>query len=177
MGLESREVERRGLPFFIRHLDDEYGKNKWMLMPHQVQGAINGCGDARVTKGIATALEIEAKFDDTTHPNLFVETWSCKERNLLGWIHTSKANWLWYFWMRAGLMLKVDMRRLQYWHSTLCSMREKPVRGYADTYDTWGVAVSRDYVKGHILGTVAVPFDNREWFTDESNRRAKAANA
>lgn len=177
---EMMTVESKAYPIFARHLDDEFGKDQWKLMPGQVQANVPGRGDAICVGGPGKWREVEAKLDRTKHPNLFLEAhhvWPNGKKSD-GWMIGSKASELWYFWLSQGLLLKVPMARLQTWYQgesgNLRLVQQKANRQTADTY---GNLVHRDVIRDVIPGTISVPFDNREWLKDDADRRTETANA
>lgn len=58
---------------------------------------------------------IEVKTDTTPYYNFFLEVWSNRSRETVGWMHTMKCDYLWYYFKGRNTMYSIDLPRLQKW--------------------------------------------------------------
>lgn len=107
-------------------------------------------GDFLVKRcGNAKYIEIKAERKHTG--NLFIETWSNKQRKTLGWFHVCQADWLWYFFLDNNSLYVVPMNSLREWargsHYRLLQFNERKQQAYSQLNDTWGRLVPIDVLK------------------------------
>lgn len=114
-------------------------------------------GDCLVSRD-GDAKYIEIKTEQQYTGNLFIETWSNKSRDTLGWFHACHADWLWYYFLDDRKLYVIPLPTLQKWgHQPTKAPRiecfkEVPQRKYDQRNDTWGRLVPIHIVLKEIEG-------------------------
>lgn len=72
------------------------------------------CGDWIITK-LSQQYGVELKAEARYTGNLFLETWSNLPRRTLGWMYTSHADWLFYFFADTRDLYVIDFPALWQW--------------------------------------------------------------
>lgn len=117
--------------------------------------------------------DLIAKFKDTEtievkaekankYGTLFLESWSNRAYFTHGWMHTSRASLLWYYFVESDELYTVSLDELKRWafahdtersgHSNISRYPERLQSKYVQTNDTWGWSVPicdlQKYVNG-----------------------------
>lgn len=114
-------------------------------------------GDCGFINAFGEDKTIEIKTDTTTYAqkNFFLETMSVVEKNILGWMFTSKADFLFYYFSNRNEEYLFDMPLLKEWFHKLYGTgefqhSERQSSTYSDNgkllYHTKGLAISADVV-------------------------------
>ena len=105
------------------------------------------CGDLLVRRD-ESAKYVELKAERRNeHGNIFIETYSNKSRNTLGWFHACQADWLWYYFIEARELYIIEMAKLREWakqpilRPRLFDFPERQQQRYVQMNDTWGRCV------------------------------------
>jgi hypothetical protein len=98
--------------------------------------------------GKPITLALEVKVDTTRYGNFFLEEWSNKKFQTPGWMQTSQADLLWYFFANDGAILySIWFPGLKIWaygnKPNLYKYAEKVQRTRQQMNDTWGRCVPR----------------------------------
>lgn len=72
------------------------------------------CGDWIITK-LSQQYGVELKAEARYTGNLFLETWSNLPRRTLGWMYTSQADYLFYFFADTKELFVIDFPALWQW--------------------------------------------------------------
>lgn len=99
-------------------------------------------GDALVnaTDGRILGLEVKAEQVDR-YGNLFLETWSNRERFTPGWMITLNADVLLYCFIDTRMLYAMDFQELKqwaFWKGRIYAFPEKRQSAYSQINDTWG---------------------------------------
>ncbi len=118
--------------------------------------------------GDIEAIEIKAE-KENKYGNFFLETWSNKKRDTQGWMHTIKADTLWYYFLDVATLYKINFSGLTRWafeqrgehrqKGRIWDFEEKEQQEYEQPNDTWGRCVPIDTV-GDEVGFEVVYFGN-----------------
>lgn len=106
------------------------------------------CGDFIVSQITKTyGIELKAERNSSTG-NLFLETWSNREWRTPGWMITSQADWLFYYFLDTQTLYVINLKALQKWafgangqDGAIYDWPEKPQSRYVQRNDTWGRCV------------------------------------
>ncbi len=102
---ECRTVEVKGMEALLPYAREKCGGDVWWVpLTHQYRGDLL----------LPSDLWIECKTEERHTGNLFLETWSNRPFKE-GWIKTSKADRLWYYFLSSECMYHCDMRVIQQW--------------------------------------------------------------
>lgn len=95
-------------------------------------------------KRIYIEVKIEA---ENRNGNLYLENWSNKSRFTLGWMYTTEADSLLYYFYKSKELFSIDLRALKRWafgHGSagnIYTYQEKEQCKYTQKNDTWGWCV------------------------------------
>ena len=143
---EATMIERAGLdvlhPYACRFSDD--GK----LLVNCDRETQKDLGDFSVLIG-GDRRWVECKIEQRFTGNLFLETWSNRQRFTPGWLHTSQADVLWYYFLDTERLYTVPMDFLKKWafgyedevgqhRANVYNFAEKPQSKRNQLNDTWG---------------------------------------
>lgn len=97
------------------------------------------CGDfivTRAAKQYGVELKAEAKFTG----NLYLETWSNRPELTFGWLWTSRADWLFYFFTDNHSLYVINLPALQQWavEGHIYKYPERPQAKYDQLNYTYG---------------------------------------
>lgn len=99
-------------------------------------------------KSTDKAKSIEVKSEARNrYGNLFLESWSNKSMWSLGWLYTSQADLLWYYFVEDDELYVVRVEELRRWcfgfngEGNVYRYDEKPQSKYTQRNDTWGWCV------------------------------------
>lgn len=102
---------------------------------------------------------IELKIEEeNSFGNLFIETWSNKNWWNPGWIYKSKAEWLFYYFLREDALYQVSMNNLKRFVfstgesgkvETFARYKEKAQRKYNQPNQTCGLCVPIEDLEKH----------------------------
>lgn len=116
-------------------------------------------GDAILRAKDGSARSVEIKCEDRHTGNLFLETWSNKNLDSRddysrygpnpGWLMTSRADLLFYYFLDVDRLYVIDMLKLKRWAfghyqgkyqrgGRISDFREEPQGKYVQANDTWG---------------------------------------
>lgn len=104
---------------------------------------------------------VETKIEETNkYGNLFLEYWSNRKQFTHGWLHTSEAEKLWYFFDREGILCVCSLVELRRWafgygDSDNGRIYRYPLRRqgkYEQLNDTWGRCVPIDDLRQQVNG-------------------------
>lgn len=168
---QANLVEAKGMAILLPFLEENAeGKvvitNKGRLAKYLQETA----GDF-ITQIKGVMWTIEAKFEQDYSPgtkNLFLETWSNKNLDSLeshsergcnpGWLVKTKADLLFYYILKHDDLYIIDLFRLKRWafgftdsngnlvQPEIFKGKERKQRKYSQLNDTWGYAVSANYL-------------------------------
>jgi hypothetical protein len=155
------EIEKRGLrelePFIKSTFcaDGRYVRIEKSQLAKELQKT---AGDLLINCRINGALQsIEVKVEEKNgHGNLFLELWSNRSRGTHGWMHYSKADWLFYYFLAEHDLYVIDFPQLKHWafetpgYSGARSIDDFPLRKQTKHFqfnDTWGVCVPIQVIK------------------------------
>lgn len=116
---KSRAVEQRGwkeICGLIRSLADGQCEEMFDNPDAQRDGYDLRCAVWEYSKGRPAKLELKVE-EENPRGNLFLETWSNKEfgRQKVGWMMTSKADWLLYYFLDTKTLYMIPFKRLWNW--------------------------------------------------------------
>lgn len=99
-------------------------------------------GDFIVTQS-AKRYGVELKAEQRHTGNLFLETWSNRPEMTFGWLWTSRADWLMYYFVDNAHLYILDMAALQRWarDGAIYRYTEKPQARYDQLNYTYGRVV------------------------------------
>lgn len=86
----------------------------------------------------------EIKTERKTTGNLFLEMWSNRSRLTHGWLHTLKADFLWYYFQDSKILYSIPLPKLQEWafvNRRIYQYPERKQNAYQQLNDTWGSCV------------------------------------
>lgn len=87
-------------------------------------------------------LYLELKYDNTTYPNFFIETWSNKKRKTKGWVHKIKTYGCFtYVFLKTGKVYSFQgphLAKVLFDDGWLYNFTEKEQNQYDQKNDTWG---------------------------------------
>lgn len=96
-----------------------------------------------IQEGRKRSIELKAEAKYTG--NLFLETWSNLPELTPGWMVTSRAHWLFYFFLDTKTLYVIGMRELQEWAfgivappGRIYQFKEVAQGKYLQTNSTWG---------------------------------------
>lgn len=105
------------------------------------------CGDFIVTQ-MTAKYGIELKAEARFTGNAYLETWSNRERMTPGWLMTSRARYLFYYFNDTKSLYIIELESLQRWafgagtgDGRIYKYPEKPQGKYDQLNDTWGRVV------------------------------------
>ena len=86
---------------------------------------------------------VELKAETRYTGNIYLETWSNRPELTFGWLWTSRAHWLMYYFVDNGHLYVFDMRALQSWavEGAIYQYAEKPQTRYDQLNYTYGRVV------------------------------------
>ena len=123
-------VQTHGQLFAQKYIGDMIGKSK--------------------STGNAVSIEVKAEQDDATG-NLFLESWSNRAHFTHGWMHTSQAEMLWYYFVGPQKLYTCELDKLKQWafahnknrsgFSNVSRFPERVQSKYMQSNDTWGWCV------------------------------------
>jgi len=99
-------------------------------------------GDAVLTTTDGRIITVEIKGEqENKHGNLFLETWSNRQKLIRGWLETSRCNVLVYSFLDERTAYTCFMSRLQGWalkEGHVGRYPERKQQAYEQHNDTWG---------------------------------------
>jgi hypothetical protein len=109
-------------------------------------------GDLIVKRAVKDKHElVELKIEETNiYGNLFIETWSNKNWWNPGWLYKTKADWLFYYFIKEDQLYQMKMENLRRFlfetHNTgkvetFAKYQEKPQKKYNQPNQTFGLCV------------------------------------
>lgn len=129
------EMRARVAPFLSRHY------RLWAYLPPTQDLQVFGDILARPRNAICQHT-IEYKAEYRASPNLFLETWSNLNTRREGWLRTSEATWLWYWFKDTDHLVTLLMQPLREMFATSDhGFREAPQQKYSQRNDTRGLLV------------------------------------
>lgn len=135
--LERIAMERVG-QYAIKFADD--GKVYWHE-GKELQKELGDMSFAYQGKTYCVELKAEQKFTG----NLFLETWSNRSRWTIGWMYTTKADKLWYYFIDNDELYYANVETLRDWcfgsgdgAGQIYKHRELKQSKYAQKNDSWG---------------------------------------
>jgi len=103
--------------------------------------------------GDLVVVGIEVKTDVTDYYNFFLEVWSNRSRETVGWMHTMKCDYLWYYFKNRGTMYSIDLPRLQKWAFEEGNIRKYELKAAIvpkQLNDPWGHCVPITVIKEEV---------------------------
>jgi hypothetical protein len=107
----------------------------------------------------AEFIELKAEAEDK-HGNLFLETWSNRSCFTPGWMITSKADWLWYYFVKERKLIHMKLTELKQWafggnedQGAIYFFEERKQNKYNQRNDTWGRIVPYS----HLATAIEIP--------------------
>ena len=116
---------------------------------------------ARSKRGGVKLVEVKAERENI-HGNLFIEHWSNRSRSTLGWMHTSEADQLWYYFVKSRELYFVEFDVLRNWgikDGNLFDCQSKRQNKYDQLNDTWGWCVPITRLKSELGEKFGGPLD------------------
>lgn len=102
------------------------------------------CGDF-ILQGKLQAYGAELKAESEYTGNVFLETWSNLAWFRQGWMYTSQAHWLLYYFVKTGVLYHFDFAALKDWafgnsgsKGQIYRYHETWQKKYDQANDTWG---------------------------------------
>jgi len=114
-------------------------------------------GDAIILT-VAGGKFVELKAEkENIYGNLFIETWSNRSRFTQGWIFTTQADWLWYYFVSNKQLYHVVFQELKKWcfgiesnQGRIWDFPEKQQNKYSQLNDTWGRCIPIQVLKQEV---------------------------
>ncbi|KKN36152.1 hypothetical protein LCGC14_0776350 [marine sediment metagenome] len=151
---DASEVEKLALLDLLPYLE-----RRCEATPHKTHHQLvlqKYAGDLLIqVPGRAKFIELKAEREDK-YERLFLETWSNRSRFTVGWMFTSRADWLWYYFVEERRLFHVEFDNLKRWafgqgdnqgaiYSSDFPERKQKKREQKN--DTWGRAVAYSILK------------------------------
>jgi len=159
----AREVEAASLRILAPYLNGQ-DAGQWVLFPDApFARRLQQYGDGYLySRSQGIVWNVEHKADNTTHPNLYLETWSNRSREKRGWLYTSRADVLMYHFLKRDDLWIYSMPELQRWAIerggiNRDGLKEVPQNKRAQLNDTWGVPVPVSLLKRQIRTVLVHP--------------------
>jgi hypothetical protein len=152
---EACEVETEAMKDVVPFLHAHSHKGRFVLtnkgrLSKELQKQY---GDAMAETSVGiTAVEVKAEFENK-YGNLFLETWSNRERFTPGWMFTLNADYLLYYFLTERQMLSIRFPLLRRWafhEGRIYEYEEKCQAKYSQRNDTWGRCVPIDVVREEV---------------------------
>jgi hypothetical protein len=115
-------------------------------------------GDFYLTKPNGTIISVEVKTEsDDVHNNLFLEEWSNKSYQKVGYMRYSQALILAYFFFYSRRLFFINLRKLQTWcylEKNVFNYPMKPQGKNKQLNDSWGYCVPIEVCRnlGRVIG-------------------------
>ena len=143
---DASEVEKRALLDLLPYL--EWKCEAKPIVTHHQLWLQKYAGDLLIRlPGQEKCIELKAEQEDR-YERLFLETWSNRSRFTVGWMFTSKADWLWYYFVDERRLFHVEFDGLKRWafgegesQGLIYSFDERKQKKRDQKNDTWGRAV------------------------------------
>ena len=144
--VEACEIEKQGEAVLLPYMEKVWPDCTYYPTRHHslIQ---QFCGDILTTQHATSKyIEFKVEKDYASHggKNLFIETWSNRQRGTLGWFHKCQADWLWYYFLQPGELYIFPMTSLRQWarepqlKPRLLDFPLRQQRRYEQLNDTWG---------------------------------------
>ena len=125
-------------------------------------------GDVVLNTSLKNVASVEIKSEqENKYGNLFLETWSNRQRFTVGWMYTLNADFLFYYFIENRQLFICNFQALKKWafiDSNIYKYTEKPQSKYTQLNDTWGRCVPINILKNevcfkeYILEDETIPF-------------------
>ena len=106
----------------------------------------------------------ELKAEETNkHGNLYLESWSNKPLLTPGWMHTTRADRLWYFFLEQRLLYSCNMSDLREWAFVKRRAKDFPEKRQEkreQLNETWGFCVPISILELEIMSFNHIEIDD-----------------
>jgi hypothetical protein len=160
---DATKVEKRAMGDLIPFLEAAATVDKFILTQggRASQYIQKVMGDILIncSAGKLWTIEIKAE-EENRHGNFFLETWSNRSRFTPGWMFTSHADWLFYYFLEEKELFTMDFSKLKMWAfltlgqngnaGCLWDYPEKKQNKRTQLNDTWGRCVPISILKQNL---------------------------
>lgn len=163
---QASKIERKGMEILTPYLKT-IAMNGQVVLTHRgvlsfvIQKSVGDVLYNLYPDGDMVAVEIKVE-ESQKYGNLFLETWSNKSRYTPGWMFTTKADRLWYFFLEERQLLTMSFGNLRHWAfvkpsrcvsgglGRLFDFEEKRQGKYVQMNDTWGRCVPIEVIREEV---------------------------
>ena len=141
---ETREVERRGMAILMPKILREAKSGVYVIpKAQQHQGDV-------VIDGQRYEFKIEEKYTG----NLFIEQYSNRRRQTLGWLHFCESDWIWFFFLQGEHLIECCwpvLQRLVKERARFYRLAPMKNRAHLQLNDSWGYLVPISWVLQNVV--------------------------
>lgn len=165
---DARGVEREGWLVLLPYLK-AIGVRGELVTTEDSLFCQKFIGDAIARLPAEGAVAIEVKCEQRFTGNLFLETWSNRSRCTPGWLLTSRADWLWYYFLDTSQLYSIRLPALRAWavgsgesQGGIYAYPERVQGKREQANDTWGRIVPISKLSTALIEDFRGPVDPRK---------------
>ena len=144
-------IEARGNAVLVPYMKTLWPDAQVWHVPSNIRAQERG--DFRVTHPGKGVEYIETKAEMKWTGRLFLETWSDKSMHRAGWLYTSRADWLWYYFLDTNRLYTAQMADIKQW------LYGSGERNYAGNLERFAEVKQRKYQQDNDTYGRIVPID------------------